>query len=197
MNEAQELQELELILQETTTILGGTDATYISFLQLLNKSQKLMLTKRIFPGQLVFFKYKPISKKYEKRDTYTYYDRFPLVMVTETTRDWFSGVNLHFIDPDHRKFLFDAIMRDIPVIKSGLEWRNRLRVNYDRLEARRVYKFFKPCYRTYSWKGMKRLPVVVPFNLWEEMVMSETMRFIEKRQHTVYRDSYMKAIRGK
>lgn len=195
-SDIQEKEELNQLIEETTTVLGGTDSTYIEFLQLLNKNQKLLMTRRLLPGQMVFFKYKPIGEKYEKRDTYTYYDKYPLVMVTESKREWFAGINVHFIDPVHRKFLFDAIMRNIPVIKSGLEWRNRLRLNYDRLVARRIFKFFKPCYRAYSWKGMRRRPVIVPFNLWEEMVMAENMRFIEKKRHTVYRNSYLNAIRN-
>jgi hypothetical protein len=185
--------ELKEILEETTTVLGGTDQTYIEFLKLMNAANKLSIPTRVFQGQLVFFKYKPQNETFKERNTY--YDKYPLVLVTETYRGGFSGVNVHYIDPIHRQFLFDVIMRGLPAIRASEEWRTRLRVSYDRLKARRQFKFFRPCYRAYSWKGMKRRPIVVPFELWEEMVQSNTMRIEKARPITIFRDSYKKAIK--
>lgn len=187
--------QLQTLIEETTTALGGTDQTYIQFLKLLQKEDKLSVPNRLISGQLVFFKYKPVSESFLRTDKY--YDVFPLVMVTEVYRGGFEGVNLHFLDLKHRKFLFDAVMRNLPIAKSQEEWRNRLRIDYDRLDASRRYMFFKPCYRRYLWKGMEKRPVVVPFDMWENMVNAEISRFREVRKPTVYRDSFKTAIRGK
>jgi hypothetical protein len=88
------------------------------------------MPNRLFQGQIIFFKYKPQSESFISRDTY--YDQYPLVLITDVYRGGFEGVNLHFVDMDNRKFLFDAIMRGLPTIKAGEVWRTRLLVDYDR-----------------------------------------------------------------
>lgn len=193
MTEDQMKADLQELLNETTSMLGGTDQTYIQFLKMLNKAGKLSIPSRLFQGQMVFFKYSPVSESFLARDTY--YDRYPLVLITEVYRGGFEGVNVHFLDPVHRRFLFDAIMRGLPTIKASETWRTRLIVDYDRLDARRQFKFFRPCYRRYLWKGMRRRPVVVPFELWEEMVMSNSSRMNQARPVTVYRNTYKQVIK--
>ena len=186
-------QELQVLLEETTAALGATDQTYIQFLKLMQDNSRLSISSRLFQGQMIFFKYDPVSQSFISRNTY--YDRFPLVLFTDVYRGGFEGINLHFIHPDYRKFLFDTIMRDLPVVKASVEWRNRVLVDYDRLKARRQFKFFRPCYRRYSWKGMMRRPVIVPFDLWEQMVEGNTFRFVNAKPVTVYRDSKEQVIK--
>ena len=194
MTEDEMKADLQALLEETTTALGATDQTYIEFVRMLQKSGQLSIPNRLFDGQMVFFKYKPVSESFISRNTY--YDTFPLVLITDVYRGGFEGVNLHFIAPDFRKFLFDSVMRGLPTVKANDEWRTRLRVDYDRLNARRQFKYFKPCYRRYLWRGMKRRPAVVPFGLWEDMVASNTSRFSGAKPVTVYRDSRSQVLRG-
>ena len=191
---AKQKSDLQELLNETTVALGGTDQTYIQFVKMLNDYDQLSIPSRLLPGCLVFFKYKPISESFISRNTY--YDSFPLVLITDVYRGGFEGVNLHFIAPQYRKALFDAVMRGLPTVKANDEWRTRLRVDYDRLEARRIFKYYKPCYRRYLWKGMKRRPVLVPFGLWEDMVNGNSYKFVGAKPVTVYRDSRNAVIRG-
>lgn len=193
MNADEMKQELAALLEETTSVLGATDQTYIQFLKMANNAGRLSIPTRLFVGQMIFFKYKPQSESFILRNTY--YDRYPLVLITEVYTGGFSGINVHYLDPIRRNMLFDVIMRNLPTIKMGEEWRTRLRVDYDRLSARRQFKFFKPCYKRYLWKGMKRRPVVVPFELWEDMVASSTMRFEKAKPITVFRESYKAVIK--
>lgn len=194
MNNYDLKNELQELLDETTIALGGTDQTYIQFLQLVARAGKFSMPNRLFQGQMIFFKYKPTGILYENSNTY--YDQYPLVLVTEAYRGGFEGVNIHHIEPDFRKFLFDAIMRSLPIINASEQWRNRLKVDYDRLNARRIFRFFKPCYRRYTWKGMKKRPVLVPFELWEDMVLSDTMKFINARPVKVYRENRKRIMRN-
>lgn len=186
-------QELTLLLEETTAVLGGTDQTYIRFLQLVNAAGKFSMPNRLFQGQLVFFKYAPQSEAFIKSNKY--YDKYPLVLVTEVYRGGFEGVNVHYLDPVHRSAMFDVIMRKLPTISASEQWRTRLRIDYDRLKARRQFKFFKPCYKKYLWSGMKRRPVVVPYEIWEEMMGANISRFEKARPITVFRNSYKSVIK--
>jgi len=183
-------KDLQALIEETTAAIGGTEQTYIKFLQLLQKTGQLSVPTRLINGQMVFFKYKPTILKN------TYYDRFPLVLITNVYQGGFDGVNVHFIDEKFRMFLFDAIMREIPTIKTSEEWKTRLMINYNILLAKKKLRYFKPCYRRYRWKGTERRPVVVPFNLWEDMVASNTSRFVNAKQTTVYLQSRRKILKG-
>jgi len=194
MNEDEMVQDLSSLIEETTTVLGATEQTYVQFVTMLQRAGQLSIPSRLMNGQMVFFKYEPVSESFISRNTY--YDKFPLVLITDVYRGGFEGVNLHFVQPDLREFLFDAIMRGLPTIKANDEWRTRLQVDYDRLNARKQFKFFKPCYRRYLWKGMKRRPVIVPFQLWEQMVTANTSRFSGARPVTVYRDTKTQALGG-
>lgn len=185
-------QELQLLIEETTTALGATDQTYIQLLKLFQKEGKLSVPSRIFDGQMLFFKYKPISESFISRDTY--YDMYPMVLVCGVTKEGFEGVNLHYLHPQYRIFLFEQIMKRIPVLRSGTEWRNRLNIDYDKLNAHRSMKFFKVCYRKYLWKGMKRRPAILPYEMWEQLMAAETSRFVGAKPVTVYRESYRKSI---
>lgn len=194
MNEQQLKDELKSLINETTSVLGGTDQTYIQFLQLMNSANRFSMPNRLFEGQMVFFKYQPVSESFISRDTY--YDRFPLVIITRVYRGGFEGINLHFLEKTERKFLFDGMMKQLPVIKAGQPWRNRILVDYDRLKNRRQLKFFRPCYRRYLWKGMKRRPGLVPFELWEDMVMANAYRMINSSPEKVHLESHRAAIRN-
>ena len=186
-------QQIQQVLEETTFALGATDQTYIGLLQKLNEEDMFMLPNRLMQGQLVFFKYKPQSILYET--TNTYYDKYPLVLITETGRGWFEWVNLHFVHPMFREMLFDSLMRTLPIIRANEQWKNRLKVDYDRLKARRAFKHFRPCYRRYLWKSTKRRPVLIPFEAWEDMINGRTFRFVNARPTTVYRKSKQQVLR--
>ena len=185
--------ELQQLLEETTIALGGTDQTYVQFLTMLSEQDQLLIPNRLMPGLLVFFKYKPISESFIAKDTY--YDSYPLVMITDVYKGGFEGINLHFLSPQYRNALFDTIMRGLPTIKANEEWKTRLKIDYDRLDSRRIFKYYRPCYRKYLWKGMKKRPVIVPFHLWEDMVNGNTQKFVGARPVTVYRDSRNAVIR--
>lgn len=189
-----QLEELTALIEETANALGATDQTYIRILRLLQNSKKLSMPSRIMPGQMIFFKYKPVSESFTRQNKY--YDAYPLVLVTEVYRGGFEGVNLHYIGPERRMFLFENMMKSMNKLKAMDEWRTRLSVTYDKLDASRKFKFFKPCYKRYLWEGMKRRPVVIPFQFWEEMVKHETSRFVKAKPATVRRDSIKSVIKG-
>lgn len=190
-----QIQELNALIEETATSLGATDQTYIGILRMLNKNGKLSLPSRVLRGQLLFFKYKPISESFISQNKY--YDAYPLVLVTDAYRGGFEGINLHYIEGDERMFLFENILKSMPTLKANEEWRTRVSVDYDKLNASRKFRYYKPCYKRYLWDGLKRRPVVIPFEYWKTMVASETSRFAKSKPVTVQRESRKSVIRGK
>ena len=194
MTEAEQIRDLHALVEETTTALGATDQTYIQLLSLLQKNKKLSMPSRLLIGQMVFFKYKPVSESFISGNRY--YDAYPLVMLTNVYRGGFEGINLHYLEAKERTFLFDSIMRSVPTLKANEKWRTRILIDYDKLNASRKFRFFEPCYKRYLWDGIKRRPVVIPYDFWNEMVQTNTSRFAKARPHTVHRESQRRVIRG-
>ena len=69
-------EELQTLIEETTSALGATDQTYIRFLKLLQTEGKLSVPNRVMQGQLLFFKYQPISESFIASNKY--YDKYQL-----------------------------------------------------------------------------------------------------------------------
>lgn len=180
-------QELQELLQETVSALGGTNNTYTELLKFLSEEDKLSIPSRVLPGQLLFFKYEPTGENYARGNKY--YDVFPLLLVTEVHRGGFEGINIHFLDDVRREFLFTNLLEDLQTIKSEKEWKTRLSVNYRKLKGGKKFSFFAPCYREYVWKGMRKRPIVVPFEYWNMMAKMNLGFFVNARRPTVYRNS--------
>jgi hypothetical protein len=190
-----EQQEIRKILEETLSSLGGSDRTYTELIKALTKDKTLKFASRPLPGQMLFFKYEPVDEGFLNKVN-TYYDVFPLILLTDVTRHGFEGINLHYLDTEKRKFLFESITDSYPILKSTDQISNRVSVDYRSLKSRRRMRFFKPCYRKYRWEGMKRRPILVPFPYWKPFVEADTGFFIGKRKPSVYRDSNTKIARG-
>lgn len=184
--------DIQTLIEETTTVLGATNQTYVEMLKMFQQKKQLIVSNRLLQGQLVFFRYNPLTIPTTSNK---YYDSFPLVLITETFKGGFEGINFHYIHPTFRGFLFDLILQSIPTLKNAQEWKSRLALEYKKLKSNRKLKFFKPCYKRYLWKGMQKRPVMIPFDLWKELSEAEIGTFVGARRTTVYRDSYHKAIK--
>ena len=60
----------------------------------------LKTVSRLKPGMMVTYKYFP-----KHFDTLPYYDTHPLVIVTNITRDGWTGINIHYMHPRQRALL--------------------------------------------------------------------------------------------
>lgn len=183
------------ILEETQTAMGGTDRSYLQLLKQLTKEKKLHFGNRPLIGQMLFFKYEPINEKFLNTPN-TYYDIFPLCIITDVTRDGFEGINLHYLDLEKRQFLLSSLLEGYTVIKSNDTSRNRLLVSYQSLKNRRKMRFFKPCYKKYRWKGIKRRPIEVPFEYWQVLSNLDLGFFTNKVKPSVYRHTNTKITRN-
>ena len=197
--------ELEKILEDTTSELGGTDQSYVGLLRFFQSNKTLLVPPRLLPGQLVFFTYKPISESFRKRGGH--YDSYPLVVVTKSGRDGFEGVNLHFLSPKWREFLFAQMMENLATIpnKEREDWRTRFVLKENTLPSSARFKLYKPCFRRYLWEGVKRRPVIIPFDFWSDIVQAKLEGFKSTetgtrpkriQRETVFARTYRRFIRG-
>ena len=98
-------------------------------------------------GKMYLFHYLPKCK-----DTLSYYDMFPLIIVLGIHRKGFSGINLHYLPVEQRMVLLSNLTQKA-VLKDGeLE---RLNIKYANLENVQEFQFFKPCFKQYLSSNVK------------------------------------------
>lgn len=178
---------MKTLLQQTETAMGGTNRSYTQLINRLGQEKKLHYATRPIPGQMIFFRYEPATQKFVNSPN-TYYDIFPLVLITDVRKEGFEGINFHYLDPESRMFLLNQLKTTLPSAESK-NWKKRLVVEYSNLRARRRLKFFRPCYRKYLWGGVEKVPVMIPFEYWNDVCGAELGAFVGRRKPYVYRES--------
>lgn len=193
-NTEKKADELQTLLEETITSLGGNNQSYIELLKYLSKIGELRVPNVYLPGQMVFFKYKPQDERFVFSGSA--YDKFPLVIITDVHRDGFEGINIHFLSRRWRKELFTAIENFLPKRISGDPSLTRLGTTYARLNGSRKFKFFRPCYRRYVKSGFRKRPIMIPSQFWNVMVDLDLAFFVKGNKQYVRRTTYNSAIRA-
>ena len=188
----QQSEDLKELLEETLTGVGATNTSYTELLKYLSEAGELHMPQRFLPGQMVFFKYKPQDARFMASTNP--YDMFPLVVITSVNRFGFEGINLHFIAQKWRRKLFDAIEQSLPVRLSGDPALTRLGATYERLDGRRKFAFFKPCYRSYLRRGFRKFPIQIPQDYWDVLVDVDLAHFIKGKKMAIRRAAYNSAI---
>jgi hypothetical protein len=145
---------------------------------------------------MLFFKYNPTTEKFLSIRN-TYYDIFPLIFVCEVDKWGFEGINMHYLDPEKREFLFDAMLKQLPTLTSSKETHDRLLLDYNKVRNMRRLKFFKPCYKRYLLIGLEKRPIVVPSQYWKTVAMEELGFFMHKKKPSVYTATNKIIAKGK
>jgi hypothetical protein len=122
----------------------------------------LSLQGRIPPqlGRMYLFFYSPKTAA-----TLPYYDRFPVIFLMKIEREYFQGLNLHYLPLDIRQDFFTRIQERKN--KSVYDKQTYLRLDYDYLKSFRKYRAFKPCFKQYSLSNVRGRIVNVPSSEWE------------------------------
>lgn len=151
-------------------------------------------TKRLLPGRMYMFNYRnPISKA-----TADYYDMYPVVLVMNVyeQKDYFQGLNFHYLPPIYRAELMDQLFQY--VMNSGTQGdelsttiRAKLepRINYEFMKKRRNLMSFKPLFKRYNMNNVIGQYLYVPPKAWDFIMMMPLARFRKAGINRVYRDS--------
>lgn len=135
-----------------------------------------------FIGSMIFFQYDPKLK-----DKLPYYDRFPLVFPIEMYNDGFLGLNLHYLPPQSRARLMDALYATIN--NHNYDDTTRLNINYQMLKSASRFAAFKPCIKRYLFKQCESRFFHVETKQWDVVMMLPMARFVKARATTVWERS--------
>jgi len=137
---------------------------------------------RYTPGTIMMFFY---DAKY--KDTLPYWDKFPLIVAMDYAKGGFTGLNLHYLPPDLRGQLMDALM-DI-TNNNKFDESTRIKASYKLLAASSKYDAFKPCFKRYLWNHTKSQFAVVNPEDWEIAAFLPLAHWQKQTSWQVFHDS--------
>lgn len=156
--------------------------------QRLIKNAKARTITHVTPsnlGQMVMFFYDPKHK-----ETLPFYDKFPLVFIIEAYKDGFLGLNLHYLPPQWRAKLMNALYETINNQK--YDQTTKLRLTYKLLGSTSKMRMFAPCVKRYLYSHVRSNMAVVEASEWDYAAFLPLARFSKASRDTVYRDSVSK-----
>ena len=154
--------------------------------QKLFRDTEAIKKNRFLPGKMYMYFYDP---KY--KDTLPYYDRFPLILGLETTKNGFFGLNLHYLDYMKRGLLLNRLMEF--KTNNRYDETTRLRMSYNLLKKASNLKLFKPCLKQYLKSQMITPFKMIPAEYWETAIYIPSEQFKKKTKGFVFKESLKKA----
>jgi hypothetical protein len=146
------------------------------------------LVKRIdnsMIGTLCFYMYDPKGK-----DTLPYYDRFPMVFITDIHPDGWSGINIHYLPPVLRAQIMSSLYNT--AINKKQPENMKLQISYKILKSMSVAPMVKQCYKKYLSGHVKSRIMKVRSNNWDMAVFLPTQRFVKKSAEQVWTETRKK-----
>lgn len=148
----------------------------------LMKGDKGRLTVRPIVGSMYMFNYDPKWK-----DELPYYDRFPLVFPFRKVPGGFYGLNLHYLPPQLRAKLMDALYDYAN--NTRYDESTKIKLNYQLLTSIAKMRFFSPCVKHYLDEHVRSQFMYVYPSEWDIALFLPTERFAKKSKTQVWGES--------
>jgi hypothetical protein len=147
-----------------------------------------LVTNSIEPGMLLQYAYDPLE---QSKIDMPAYDIFPLTIIFGKTETGFIGLNLHYLNPRMRFFLFAKLL-DIGKI-SGSDDKKRLILTWKLLEQATKAPEFAPCVHQYRFDRVKSPFVSIPIDQWKIAVCLPNANFKKMGEQSVWAESFRQA----
>lgn len=141
-------------------------------------------TTKMIPGQMYTFIY---EAKHDK--ILPFWDRYPLIFMTDVYADGFLGLNLHYLAPKARAILFDTLLTYAGKDKTRLQPKSRLQISWSILKRASKTSYIQPCVKRYLAPFIKSKIVYIPTNEWEPAIYLPTENFVRATPREVWKAS--------
>lgn len=148
----------------------------------LLRDESLAMKKAPQWGFMYMFVYDPKTK-----DDLPYYDRFPLIIMTEPAPGGFYGLNLHYLQPKVRAIFLDKLLSTVK--GKEIDEKTRLRTRYEILTRARKFREFAPCFKRYLFSQVKTRISQVPGTEWDIAIFLPTEHFKGASKTKVWAES--------
>ena len=156
---------------------------------LLSQYNVSRVVNRVRPGMMYLYEYR--AETYPSR--IDYYDRFPLVIVLETYKGGFLGLNLHYLNIKRRLELF--VQLSTLLNNDNYNFRSKFsRISYERLKPFTKYRNARPCIKRYKYNNVQSKLLKVFGPEWEIALFLPLQRFKGRSEGTALADSRRKLV---
>lgn len=130
-------------------------------------------------GRMYFFSYEA-----ENKDTLPFWDAFPLIFPFAETQKHFYGINLHYLPPQYRAKLMDALY-DL-VNNDKYDKTTKLKLSYQVLNSVSKLSYFKPCVKMYLKSNVRSSFIQVEASEWDIALMLPIAQWRNASRQKVY-----------
>ena len=150
--------------------------------QMLLRQNTQVGKNQIKVGSCYMYFYDP---KYKQ--TLPYYDRFPLVFPFRSVDNGFIGLNMHYLPPQYRAVLMDALYD----LSSNDKYNSttKLRLSYNVLNDASKFRYFRPCVKRYLVSQVASVPVLIDPSEWDIALMLPVEMFEKASKEKVWAES--------
>ena len=132
-------------------------------------------------GEMFLFNYEP-----RNRSKLKFYDTFPLMYLVKVEPGKLHGLNLHYLP---RKLRIPFYL-NLQQLRTGVGKEARLgKLDINILMSSNRYKFFRPCYKTYSIKRINSRMLKIPEEDWPIAISLPLERFKKMSKFNVWTES--------
>ena len=139
------------------------------------------------PGKIYLFGYSPKTEQDLK-----YYDRFPLILLIDYTKDGFLGLNFHYLHPNDRANFFNNLQTYVNDEEFDKNPNALFSINYGTLKSAKSLKYYRPSIKRYYYKNIVSKVSLVPPIYWKFMLFLPLDRFAKIVKEQVWKESRRK-----
>jgi len=136
-------------------------------------------------GSMYIYYYDPKLKQ-----SLPYYDTFPCIFCVDIGKDYFYGINFHYLPPVYRAKLMDGLYDIINNVR--FDETTKLKISYKLLKSAAALKYFKPAFKKYLKAHVRSRFVKIAPELWDFSIFLPMERFERASKYTVWSDSINK-----
>jgi len=143
-------------------------------------------------GKMMFFRYRP-------EEITSTYDLYPLIFVLDRQKDYFDGINFHYLMPKLRAVALGEMFTYLSNLNFDISTRLNFRQFVNIVDKNKKFKFAKQALRRYNYKNIISKKIEVHPLDWELAIMLNTEKFYnEQRAKTpsvrVWKETRLKAL---
>ena len=142
-------------------------------------------------GKMMFFSYRP-------DEVTSTYDLYPLIFVLNRGKDYFDGINFHYLVPKMRAVLLGDMFDHLSNLNFDLSTQLNFRQFINAVNTNKKYKFGKQAIRRYNYNNLQSKIINVHPLDWELAIMVETEKFFNENDsrtasQQIWKETRMKA----
>ena len=121
------------------------------------------------------------------KDELPYWDKFPLIFLTDIYKDGWLGINLHYL-PVRGRAIFMYKLLGL-TNNEKMDESTKLKLSYQILKSSTKYKEMQPCVKRYLGSQLRSKMLHIPASDWETALYLPTAQFVGASNRKVWKDS--------